>query len=157
MNDVSHHEATMRILYGYVVRKNISLPGSNVYSWLRDHRYNHSATGGSCQIWVKLSYVYITAITLRKPGSNMRQKGSPQIRTQYQIWAHPCLDQSDPDVLLNSFILKSDQEWSWWILSIQKWKADPLTHKAQDQHMRQFASLLNIRTQYHLWAHPFCS
>ena len=26
MNDVSHHEASMRFLYGYVVRKNISLP-----------------------------------------------------------------------------------------------------------------------------------
>ena len=27
MNDVSHHEATMGFLYGYVVRKNISHPG----------------------------------------------------------------------------------------------------------------------------------
>ena len=26
MNDVSHHEATMRFLYGYAVRKNISPP-----------------------------------------------------------------------------------------------------------------------------------
>ena len=28
MNDVSHHEATMGFLYGYVVRKNISRPDS---------------------------------------------------------------------------------------------------------------------------------
>ena len=27
MNDVSHHEATMQFLYGYVVRKNVSHPG----------------------------------------------------------------------------------------------------------------------------------
>ena len=32
MNDISHHEATMRFLYGYVVRKNISLPGRAEYS-----------------------------------------------------------------------------------------------------------------------------
>ena len=33
MNDVSHHEATMRFLYGYVVRKNISRPGTS-HDWL---------------------------------------------------------------------------------------------------------------------------
>ena len=35
MNVVSHHGATMRFLYGYVVRKNISPPGGRVsfQSW----------------------------------------------------------------------------------------------------------------------------
>ena len=32
MNDVSHHEATMRFVYGYVVRKNMSPPGGGGHS-----------------------------------------------------------------------------------------------------------------------------
>ena len=54
MNDVFHHEATMRFLYGYVVRKNISPPGQVdigqfqvtvffrfCYVLLRNHEYIH--------------------------------------------------------------------------------------------------------------------
>ena len=32
MNDVSDHEATMWLLYGYAVRKNVSPPGRDIFS-----------------------------------------------------------------------------------------------------------------------------
>ena len=54
---------------------------------------------------VKLSYVYITAITLRTPGSNMRQKGSLLIQRQYQIWAHP--------IRINVIQKYGSKLWSW--------------------------------------------
>ena len=64
-------------------------PMPQVHSWLRDHLSNHSAKGGSWKIWWNYRMYTFPAIILRKPWSNMRQKGSLLIRTQYQIWAHP--------------------------------------------------------------------
>ena len=52
MNDVSHREVTMRFLYGYVVRKNISQPGG-VGSLLIEFEMNMKKWNQKCikEIW----------------------------------------------------------------------------------------------------------
>ena len=122
-------------------------PTPHVHSWLRDHLSNHSAKGGSWKIWWNYRMYTFPAIILRKPGSNMRQKGS-----------FP--DQSDPEKRIKILILKSDQKWSWWIWSICRyWSENGSRRSKLDQKWPskdQNKMILKLDQKWSWWIWSIC-